>query len=120
MKTAPSLGQTLCLKYCSYYKPGKNEELACRCFLVVEQLMQSGKASVSASFKKRHDRSTAETVIQKICVKCDFYEKDCDFMLDRAAPPCGGMVVLTQLLQSAQIPLNDLIITNKRIGKKSE
>jgi len=119
MKLSPSIVQTLCLKYCSYYKPGKKEELACRCSLIVEQFMQSGKASFAASFKKDHDRSTAETVIQEICMKCDFHEKDCDFMLDRAAPPCGGMVVLTQLLQSARISLSDLIMANKRISRKS-
>jgi hypothetical protein len=119
MKSTPSIGQTLCLKYCSYYKPGKNEELACRCFLVVEQLMRSGKAGVPASFKKEHDPSTAEAVVQEICAVCDFNERDCDFMLDRAAPPCGGMVILTQLLQSEQISLNDLVMTNRKIGKKS-
>ena len=119
MKPAPSLVQTLCLKYCSYYKPGKSEELACRCFLVVEQLMRSGKAGIPGPFKKKHDSSTAETVIREICVDCDFSEKDCDYMQDRMAPPCGGMVILTQLLQSAQISLDELVISNKRIGKKS-
>jgi hypothetical protein len=43
MEGASSLVKTLCLKHCSYYKPGKNEELACRGFHVVERLMQSGR-----------------------------------------------------------------------------
>jgi len=119
MKKSPSLIQTLCLKYCSYYKPGKNEELKCRCSLIVEQLMQSGRTIVPAAFKKEHDRSTVETVIQEICVECDFRDQDCDFMLDRSAPPCGGMVVLTQLLRSERVSLNDLVISKRRVGKKS-
>ncbi len=118
MKTTHSLGQTVCLKYCSYYKPGKNEELACRCSLVVEQIMHSGKPRVPGTFKKEHDHSAAETIIQKICRECDFYERDCDFMQDPAAPPCGGMVVLTQLLRLKKISVDDLVTTNKKVGKK--
>ena len=81
--------------------------------------MQSGKESAHTAFKKEHDHSTVETVIQKICVECDFRDHDCDFMLDRSAPPCGGMVVLTQLLRSKRISLNDLVISKRRVGKKS-
>jgi hypothetical protein len=117
MSAPLSFRQTLCLKYCAYFKPGKNEELACRGYLVVEQLIRSGKARIPDAFTKEPDRSTAETVIQKICVNCDFFEKDCDFMQDRAAPPCGGMVVLTQLLKTNRASLEDIVTTNRTCGK---
>jgi hypothetical protein len=117
MSMPSSFRQTLCLKYCAYFKPDKNEEFACRGFLVVEQLMRSGKASIPDTFTKEPDRSTAERIIQKICVNCDFFEQDCDFMQDRAAPPCGGMVVLTQLLKTHQVSLEDIASTNRTCSK---
>lgn len=112
-----SFRQTLCLKFCSYFKPGKNEELACRGFLVVEQLSRSGKAGVFDNLNLEIDLSTADTIIQKICTNCDFFEQDCDFMQDRAAPPCGGMVVLTQLLKTSRVSLEDIVTTNRTCGK---
>jgi hypothetical protein len=119
MKKPPLLGQTLCLKFCAYYKPGKNEELECRGYGVVNQLLQSGKAGILDIFGKEPDLSTAETIIQKVCVNCDFYANDCDFMQDRSAPPCGGMVLLTQLLKRNRISLEDLVKANRKSEKKT-
>ena len=36
------LTQAVCLRLCSYYKPGRNEELACRGYLVLERLALRG------------------------------------------------------------------------------
>jgi hypothetical protein len=113
MKMHPPFGQTLCLKFCAYYKPDKNEELACRCYLVAEQFIQAGTAGDLDTLRKKPDLSTADTVIREVCVSCDFFEKDCDFMQDREAPPCGGMVVLTQLLKTDRISLDDLVTADK-------
>jgi hypothetical protein len=117
MKTPPPLGQTICLKFCAYYKPGKNEELECRGYTVVEQLIQSGMAGVFDAFEKEADPSATELIVQKICMNCDFHERDCDFMQDRATPPCGGLVLLTQLLKRNRISLEDIAKANKKIVK---
>jgi hypothetical protein len=119
MSMPSSFRQTLCLKYCAYYKPGRNEELACRGFLVVEQLMRSVEAGVYDNLNVEIDRSTADTIIQKICMDCDFYEKDCDFMQDRAAPPCGGMVILTQLLKANRVSFEEIAAANRTCGRRT-
>jgi hypothetical protein len=117
MSMPPFCRQTLCLKFCPYFKPGKNEELACRSVLVVEQLVRSGKAGVFDDLNVELDLSTAETIIQKICMYCDFFEKDCDFMQDRAAPPCGGMVLLTQLLKTNRVTVEDIVTIHRTCDK---
>jgi len=113
MKKHQPFSQTLCLRFCAYYKPEKKEELACRGYAVAEQIMRSVKAGCLDTFKKRPDPLMVDAVIREVCVSCDFFEKDCDFMQDRTAPPCGGMVVLTQLLNMEQISLNDLETANR-------
>jgi len=117
MKKNPLLGQTICLKFCAYYKPGKNEELECRGYTVVEQLLRSGMTGVFDTFENEADRSTTELIVQKVCMNCDFHERDCDFMQDRTTPPCGGLVLLTQLLKKNRISVEDIVKANRKSTK---
>lgn len=117
MKKTPPLSQTICLKFCAYYKPGKNEELECRGYTVVEQLIRSGLEGVFDTFEKEADPSATELIVQKICMNCDFFERDCDFMHDRATPPCGGLVLLTQLLKKNRISIEDIVKANRKSTK---
>jgi hypothetical protein len=108
MTKNPPLQQALCLKFCSYYKPGKNEALACRGYLVVERLSGEGKSLV---FENRSDDSNPilrDSLVNVLCLACDFHEQDCDFMQDRAAQPCGGFVFLEKLLGSGVITIEDI------------
>ena len=102
------LEQTLCLKFCSYYKPGKNEELACRGYLVVERLSREGKSLVHENNSGDSSPVLTEQLITVLCLACDFHEQDCDFMQDRAARPCGGFVLLEKLLGSGVITIEDI------------
>jgi hypothetical protein len=108
MKEDQSLEQALCLAYCFYYKPGKNEELACRGRIVVERLLRNGRMIVFDKSDKRIDSATAEMLVQKMCMACDFHERDCDYMQDRAAPPCGGFILLAQLLSEGELSIEDI------------
>lgn len=108
MKKIQSLEQALCLTFCSYYKPGKNEELACRGRTVVERLLQNGRMIVFDKSEKKIDSATAEMIVQKMCMSCDFHERDCDYMQDRAAPPCGGFILLAQLLSLGELAIEDI------------
>jgi hypothetical protein len=108
MKKIPPLYQTLCLKFCAYYKPGKKEDLACRGYEVVERLQQAGITMEVSPSEQKPDRATAEMLVQKMCITCDFHEKDCDFMMDRTAPPCGGFALLAQLLGSGALVIEDI------------
>lgn len=102
------LEQTLCLKFCSYYKPGKNEELACKGYMVVERLFREGKNLVLESKGRESNPVLAERMVKTLCIACDFHEQDCDFMQDRAARPCGGFVLLERLLGSGVITMEDI------------
>jgi len=108
MNERPLLEQTLCLKFCAYYKPGKDEALACRGFLVVAQLQQQGMAIPFDRYGQDPDRGRGEALIRGLCMACAFHEQDCDFMQDRSARPCGGYVLLSQLLADGRIMLEDI------------
>ncbi|MCK9419696.1 MAG: hypothetical protein M0R70_09985 [Nitrospirae bacterium] len=102
------LEQTLCLKFCSYYEPGKNEELACKGYRVVERLLREGKGLVLESNNGESSPVLADRIVKTLCIVCDFYKQDCDFMQDRTARPCGGFVLLERLLGSGVITIEDI------------
>jgi hypothetical protein len=104
-----TLVQKLCLPYCVYYKPGRNEELLCQGALVVNRLMLAGKPIVPAKKGAQPDHETIELIVNKLCMACDFHEHDCAFMEDRLSPACGGFVLLSQLVISGQIPIEEII-----------
>lgn len=109
MRKDSLLEQILCSKYCTYYKPGKNEELACRGAVVVERLLHEGKNRALECHLREFEPADAELIIKTMCTACDFYEQDCDFMQNREARPCGGFVFLAQLLGSGVITIQDII-----------
>ncbi len=108
MRDNPTLEQTLCLKFCSYYKPGKNEELACKGYRVAERLLREGKRLDFENNSCESNPDPADRMVKALCVSCDFHERDCDFMQDRTARPCGGFVFLEKLLGSGVITIEDI------------
>jgi len=108
MEVTSPLVTTLCLKYCAYYKPGKSEELACRGFRVVERLVQAGRATIVESPGEPGNMQVKEQLIQTLCSVCNFHEHDCDFFQDRASQPCGGFILLAQLLGSGRITIAEI------------
>ena len=108
MEKVPLLDKMLCLTFCSYYKPGKNEELACRGYDVVKRLLQEGRKITFDRPDKAIPSAIIKMIVQQMCLTCDFHEHDCDFIQNRKAPPCGGFVLLAQLLGSGEIALDDI------------
>lgn len=97
--------KTICLHYCSYYKPGKNEELACGAYLVAERLLREG---LQHNFRKpprpyEPFEMLSGAVVQEVCAACDFRSDGCDFILDGKSPPCGGFLFLVQVLAEGLI-----------------
>jgi len=103
------LVRNLCGNFCSYYKPSKEEELACRGFIVVKRLMEAGKKiSFERSGKKPSPPKAAE-LRESLCPPCPFYESDCDYILQEGeARPCGGFIFLGLLLDDGVICIDDV------------
>lgn len=109
MQKNEALVNILCLPYCHYYKPGRNEELLCRGATVVQRLIDSGRRpSPGEKLPGDIDYATRERIIESICGVCEFREHDCDFAQDRKAQPCGGIVLLSGLVKAGVITVEDL------------
>lgn len=105
-----NLKKQLCLNFCPYYKPTKSDELACLGYLVVEHLLKKGKKIILEKSDTILAQEIKDGLIGRMCTYCPFYEKDCDFVLHRGdSPPCGGFILLGQLLESEVITFNDII-----------
>jgi hypothetical protein len=108
MSKKQSLEQALCASFCSYYKPGSKEDLACKGYTVLERLLQVKKTNIPDQCASVFDSRTADMLVQKMCATCDFHENDCDYMQNRTSSPCGGFILLAQLFMSKEIVAEDI------------
>jgi uncharacterized cupin superfamily protein len=103
------LQQDLCENFCAYYRPGKDETLACLGYLLLQWLQER---DTQISFEKR-DRalspSGAEVLLDNVCRICPFFSGDCDYVLHKeGAVPCGGFVLLGHLFDEGAISIDDI------------
>lgn len=122
-----TLSKGLCETYCRYYKPSKEEDLACMGFIVTVRLVEQGfplfapEQLATVSEKRGPEMpcdETAEALRNKVCAVCLFQENDCDFMDfhrsgqsagQQAVPwPCGGFIYLGLLLDRKSIDIEDI------------
>ncbi len=108
MDQKTDLVQTVCLGFCSYYKPGKNEELACQGYLVLERLALQGIPVGGKRAEQPRNRTGEKLLVRTVCMACPFHEQDCDFMENSTLPPCGGFLLLAQLLEAKDISIEDM------------
>jgi hypothetical protein len=110
-RTKGNAAPEVCVHFCQYYKPGKNEGLVCQGFVVVQGLLRGGR-TVSQKRPQRTATPGTETVDKlkgKVCAVCSFHEADCDFILTNGtAAPCGGFALLSHLLGCGDIKLEDI------------
>ena len=103
------LVKNLCGRFCSYYKPSKEEELACRGFVVVKRLIEMGKQIPVEKSDKRPGPLTGDDLRKILCPTCPFYGSDCDYILQEGdAMPCGGFIFLGLLIERGMICIDDL------------
>ena len=104
-----SLRERLCLQFCAYYKPSKNEELACKGFLVVEELVKEGKEIPFIKSDKLLEADTEKILRENLCVSCSFNESDCDYaQQEEGASPCGGFLLLGNLLETQVLTVDNI------------
>ena len=104
----PELTQAACVQLCPYYKPGRNEELACQGYLVLERLALKGVLIGRSKAEHPRDRAGEEHLVRALCMACSFHAQDCDFMENSELPPCGGFLLLAQLLAAKDISMEDV------------
>jgi hypothetical protein len=101
--------ETICMNFCSYYKPDKAEDLACQGFTTVKRLMREGRP---VSLEKRGgavSHAVSQMLSANLCPPCPFREDGCDFASgQKGAPPCGGLVLLGHLFESGVLHVDDL------------
>ena len=103
------LRKKLCMRFCSYYKPTKDEGLACMGYLVTERLVRAGMKIRFQKAGGATQAATKEALIAAVCGDCDFRKEDCDFIMKAGgAPPCGGFLLLAQLLDAGSLSVDDL------------
>jgi hypothetical protein len=89
----------LCKKFCSFYKPGK-EETKCGSYEFLERnLTRRELKHFSGRFSARCDLSEDKSIKDMVCARCGFLEEDCDFRKGMDSPPCGGYTVVEHLLK---------------------
>ena len=102
---------TVCLNFCTYFKPGKNEDLACQGFMVVHGIVRNGKG-ISLDRPERIASPSAKVLAglkERVCAVCSFRADGCDFAeTGGAAPSCGGFALLAHLLGSGAVTLGDI------------
>lgn len=102
--------RTLCHTYCTYYKPGKNEEFLCEGYVVVHRIQGGGKVLRERPERlAAPDEETLKALRDRVCGRCSFRANDCDYSATAGRlPACGGIVLLSHLLGSGDLTLNDI------------
>lgn len=76
---------------------------------MVKRLLEKGrKLNLENSAMQPH-KATRNLLLQRLCPTCQFYENDCDFVLNsKGTLPCGGFKLLGYLLDKGIINIDDI------------
>lgn len=102
---------TLCRSFCTYYKPDRNEDLACQGFVVVQRIIESGKAlpQERPAETRSPDARSRRALETRVCGRCSFREQDCDYAATGGeAPACGGFQLLAHLLATGELTPDEI------------
>jgi hypothetical protein len=106
------LRQEICAAYCSYYKPGKEQEETCRGFAVLQRhppLWKHLPRILQTHHAEGWGSEIHDALAGLICASCPFHENDCDFVQHvEGAVPCGGFIVLGLLLESGDSTIDNI------------
>ena len=107
----------ICKNFCRFYKPEKDEALACRGFDLVLNLVSEEKIN-EARISEITDFTLSaypfdEFLKEHLCKKCDFVIDGCSFRDDsyhgEKKIPCGGYILLTKLLSKGIMKIEDIM-----------
>ena len=106
----------ICRPFCSFFRAGEKEELACRGALVVERLVVGGMidpAVLPGSEWKRSDLWQVNDPLlgKMVCGRCPFRDGECDYRAAERpadAEPCGGYILLRVLRKTGAVSADAL------------
>jgi len=109
----------ICHPFCTFYRPGVKEDLACRGAELIELLIREkglNPETFTLIDKKTLPFPGQDPALEAVvCDPCPFKSEDCDFK-SPAPPedcePCGGLVLLFRLKDQGIISLQNLIELN--------
>lgn len=106
----------LCRPFCSFFRAGVKEEMACQGALVLAELVQRqrldpkelpGREGKECHLWQEEDPALARA----LCLPCPFAVDGCDFHSARRSPatePCGGYLLLKLLMERGTLTCADL------------
>ena len=104
-----NLQKIICARFCNYYKPDKNEKLACQGFLITAELFRRNKKLNFPETSRKPAPDIQEELIRHVCNICPFHEHDCDFYeLREGVSPCGGLIFLGILLAEHLVTVDNI------------
>ena len=106
----------LCRPFCSFFRAGAKEEMACQGARVLAELVQRGRLipeQLPAPEEKERClwRKEDEELERILCLPCPFAADGCDFhspLRSAATEPCGGYLLLQLLKEHGTITVADL------------
>lgn len=106
----------LCRPFCSFFRAGAKEEMACQGALVLAELMQRRRLSPeelpAPEEKERRLWQEEDRALERaVCQPCSFALEGCDFhspLRSAATEPCGGYLLLQLMKERGTITCADL------------
>lgn len=105
-----NLEEKVCLLFCSYYKPTRNDNLACLGYTILEKFLQKGDEIIFKKYKTPINATAIKLLRDNMCIHCPFFKEDCDFIQHyKDSLPCGGFILLGHLLKEGLITIDNII-----------
>lgn len=106
----------LCRPFCSFFRAGAKEEMACQGALVLDALLQRRRLSpeqlpAPAGKERRLWQEEDQGLERVLCRPCSFALDGCDFhsaFRSAQTEPCGGYLLLQLLTDAGTLSCADL------------
>jgi RNase P subunit RPR2 len=90
----------VCKKFCSFYKPGKKEDMKCGSYDFLERNLTAREIKrLVRRISTEYDLSEDSSIRNLVCSKCEYLKDGCDFRQGLDSPPCGGYKIVEHLLK---------------------
>lgn len=117
MRSVPQrLERLVCAEHCRYYKPWATPEPDCNSTQWLLEMVGERSELLDAVERLRGRRISLtlaqdRTLLRQVCTHCQHYPTNCAYRRPDPSPgaePCGGVLVLGQLLGNGLISSGDL------------